>query len=187
MTAKIDATSATATVAANQGTYVGTMYATANGQTSMVSRPAAASGGNNNFLGLYNAYNRIRIYSRSMDTTSTWTYNTSAWRQADNSASNRVSFVDGLQQSMIEALYETSVTADGTHTAGVGTNLDATTGAPNFTCIGSSSTIFTMSARDFYYPQLGFHYVQAMENGGGNSAAVWQGGSNAGLYINLDM
>ena len=52
-----------------QATYVGTVYTTANGQTGMACFPTAASGGTNNILGLWNAYNRVPITAQCLDST----------------------------------------------------------------------------------------------------------------------
>ena len=67
-------TTSTFTVAVNQGLYVGSMYATANGQTAMVVLPAQVNGGTNNFLGLWNAYNRLEIVAIARDGTASWSY-----------------------------------------------------------------------------------------------------------------
>src|SRR5581483_10757883 len=57
---------ATVAVPANEATYLGPLYAAANGQTAMQGAPSAASGGSNSVLGLYNAYNRVRLWSRAL-------------------------------------------------------------------------------------------------------------------------
>jgi hypothetical protein len=85
--------------AADVALYLGSVYMTANGETSMVLKPSAASGGTANVMGLYNAYNRVRTTAYSRDSTSNWLYATASWRAADNSTSNEITFLDGLQQS----------------------------------------------------------------------------------------
>jgi hypothetical protein len=57
-------------VAAKFGFYLGSVYMTANGQTSMRLKPAATAGGTDNVLGLWNAYNRVRVTAYSRDNTS---------------------------------------------------------------------------------------------------------------------
>ncbi|MBV8666742.1 MAG: hypothetical protein JO269_09680 [Burkholderiaceae bacterium] len=167
ITAKIDATSTTVTVAANQATYVGTMYATANGQTAMQFAPTAATGGTNNMLALYNAYNRVRVDTSCQDSTTSWTYATPTWRSADNSNSNRISFVDGLQQSFVNCSYTETCTgySSGPH---IGVNLDSTSATPNFSAAmnntGAGAQFMSISTGMMSFnPQLGFHYLQAME------------------------
>lgn len=157
----------TVSVAANQGTYVGTMRATANGQTAMVFKPSATGGGNANVLGLYNAYHRVRVQAMSRDSTSNWTYATTTWRSADNNANNRISFVDGLQTSAIDALYQVGVDVTGSGAGLIGVNLDSTSAAPGI--VGQSNTSSTTNtiARESFAPQLGFHFIQAMEYSAG--------------------
>ena len=173
-----------------EATYVGSIYMTANGQTGMAFKPAAASGGTNNVLGVYNAYNRVTTISKSSDSTASWTYSTSTWRSANNSASNRVSFIDGLQQSSIRANYviETNTSVNGIEGA-TGVNLDSTSASPvdplGFT---SSANLQMLSAYGRFLPQLGLHYVQAVE--WASAATVTYTGNGVafnGLMLEIEM
>jgi hypothetical protein len=83
-------------VSANAGTYLGSVYITANGQTEMTIAPTAAGGGTNNKLGLYNAYNQVNLAAMNVDSTASWTYATGAWQSLDASVSNRITYLDGL-------------------------------------------------------------------------------------------
>lgn len=104
ITLKYDATSATLTAAANSALYVGTMRASANGQTEMsLGAPAAAVGGTNNKLYLWNAYQRVPTSATCRDSTDTWTYTTAAWREKNASTSNAVNFVSGLAEGAVRA------------------------------------------------------------------------------------
>ena len=87
--------SSTTSVTANQATYVGTFYATANGQTG-VSFGASGSGGGNPIVGIFNAFNRVPVSVYSLDSSGTYTYNVITWRARGNSTNNRISYVDGL-------------------------------------------------------------------------------------------
>jgi len=141
---KIDTTAATISVPAGQATYVGTMYATANGQTSMTMAPAAANGGAGSILGVYNAYNRVPTSGVNQDNRSNWSYASAAWRAADNSALNSVTFVDGLAQSYISALYSCQGLLSGSAAnqfLAIGVGLNSTT-----TPFGSSTTSLTVPA-----------------------------------------
>ncbi len=177
-------------ISADKATYVGSVYMTGNGQTGMSFTPAAASGGTNNFLGLYNAYNRVRTFSKSSDSTSSWTYATATWREADNSASNRITFLDGLQQSVARAKYADIMYTSGSSVEGaIGINLDSTSATPVDPCaitLGTSEQTFT--AYGNFMPQLGLHYAQAMEWASG--ATVTFAGVNIslnGLMLEIDM
>ncbi len=181
----------TTTIPAGQATYVGTMYATANGQTAFSMRPAAAAGGADSILGLWNGYNRVPVKALSMDSTANWNYQGGV-RPANNSLSNRISWVDGLQQSSIRADY--AVTSYGPSAPNnvatyVGVGLDSSSafsGAQiasftNTQAIGGASLGF-----DEEYPQLGFHFVQALEQTGANTV-TFQGNGNQILMLELDM
>jgi hypothetical protein len=123
MTFKTDTTTFTGTLSASSGTYVGTLYATANGQTGMAFKPAATGGGANNILGLYNAYNRVTVDALSRDSTASWTYATATWQALNaggtgSGLNNRISWVDGLQQSDVLAINKTPISTSATGTYG---------------------------------------------------------------------
>lgn len=68
--------------------YLGTFYTSATGQTedSLTKRL------------LYSFHNQVDRRFQRIETTTTWTYATTAWRQANASASNQVACVTGLSQ-----------------------------------------------------------------------------------------
>jgi len=178
-----------------QATYVGSVYMTANGQTGMQFKPAGASGGASPSptLGLYNAYNRVRTFSSSSDTTSEWNYATATWRAANNSNNNRISFVDGLQQSPIDTSYtcaaETSSESIG---ALIGVCLNSTSATPvNAPFTANTAEAVQLKSQENFDPQLGFNYIQAMEYSSGSTSYFY--GSPFGsvnsqaLQISLDM
>ncbi len=153
-------------LSANQGTYLGSFYGTAAGQTGMAFTPAAGTGGSNTFLALYNAYNRIVTGSRSADSTASWSYNSATWRAANASNSNRISFLDGLQQSSLTGTYFVCVgTANAT--ANTGVDLDSTSNAPKITTQTNvlSTALQTAVVTENFSPVLGLHFVQAVESG----------------------
>lgn len=183
---------ATSSISANQATYLGTIYCTANGQTGMAYKPAAAGGGTANILGLYNAYNRVPILAVSRDSTASWTYAVTTWRAANGNVANRISFVDGLQQSMIDAMQMYHSNGSST-TAGGGTNLDNTTAGPGVVGqinTSSTATLVATTVRETFAPQLGFHYLQAME-WRGTGTCNFYGANTSGqlnaLNVSLDM
>jgi len=177
-------------IAANQATYLGTFYATANGQTGMAFS-ATAAGGGANVLGLWNAYNRESVGAISMDSASSWTYNSTTWRKADNNANNSISYVDGLAQSTVEARY--SVAMDGGNAsqnqiAIVGCALNWTSGAPTWNALlgqgGSQATAGTtqgsVSADNAFLPSLGFNVINAVEATASTNTVTFYGTGDAG-------
>ena len=177
----------TTTVAASQGTYVGTTYMTANGQTGMAFKPAGASGGTNNILGVYNGYNRVMVMAASRDTaTGIAGANNSAVRSFNNSASDRISFVDGLQQSAVSATHATTAAQvlAGAY-VGIGVALDSTTVASG--TAGQHTAAFTAGvyAMDIFTPQIGFHFVQALETSQTGGTATFNPTSVVAPYQEL--
>lgn len=180
-------------VAANRATYLGTAYMTANGQTGMAFKPSAASGGSNNILGLYNAYNRVRIDAMCRDSAADYNYASTTWRSANNSASNRVSWVDGLQLSRVLAINTVTI-LNPASTVGVGyigVDLDSTSATPEiaggagFTAT-SAQVVATGTANNAFAPQLGLHYVQRMEKISTGTATFGGSGLNS-LTLSLEM
>lgn len=182
LTCNLSGGSTTVTVASGQWTYLGTFYATANGQTGMAFLPTPMAGGTNNCLCLSNAYNRVNLLSAERDSTSTWGYVANAWRLMNNNAANRISWVDGLGQSTVDASFEMDVAGSGFNytavilkdaasIAGGGGNCGAA--IPNCQVLSASASTWHMSIKNVDgQPAPGFHYLQMMEgnNGGGSFA-----------------
>ena len=182
--------SATTSVALNQATYVGSFYATAAGQTGMSYAPTAASGGNNNILALYNAYNRTMTVARSSDSTASWTYGTASWRSSNNSNSNRVSYLDGLAQSVVASKHITTISAGAAATAYATIGWDSTSSPGNGYggTYGQSNngSVLSFVAYNSAYPTLGFHYFQALELT--TATSTFYGGlTGMQLYVSLEM
>lgn len=179
------------TVSANQGTYLGTLYAVANGETTVQFKPAAASGGSATVMGLWNAYNRVPIFSRSQDSTASWSYTTGTWRSADNSTSNRITFIDGLQQSFLGCSYTAGLNMSTSATAETGCDLNSTSATPTglqgvlVTGSGSGINAGAVRGEDNFSPVLGLNYVQAMEYGSAN-IANWIGGNQMLLLLRME-
>lgn len=159
------------TVNANAGTYLGSLYATANGQTAMQFAPAPAAGGTNNFLALYNAYNRVQIYSMSQDNTATWTTTNNTWHPANaagagSGLNNRITWLDGLGQSRAVASYSMSIVVPANGAGIIGVIFDATSGNPGgITALHydqSNIDVSTVAGGNSII-SLGLHYAQAME------------------------
>jgi hypothetical protein len=184
------------TIIANQATYLGTIYATANGQTGMAFS-ASAAGGGANVLGVYNAYNRIAITAFGQDSTASWAYGTNTWRKADNSAGNSVTYVDGLAQSNVDMSY-TVLTSLVTANAelGIGVQCDWSSGSPTFTgynIAGAGGGTFNenqLFVKGACLPSMGLHVSNALEvaAGASNSFFTTTNSSNIGfLFTKLDM
>jgi hypothetical protein len=166
---------------AGRATYLGSVYMTGNGETSVTLKPAAAAGGSDNVIGIWNAYNRVSITSLNRDSNNQWTEGSSVgWEAADTSNSNRVTWVDGLQQTSVLGRYTVlPAVASGTSAvAFIGVDLDSTTATPNLVsdwALGNSAYYSTLTAEESFPPQMGVHYMQAMQNVGGSSTIYFLG------------
>lgn len=174
---------------ASNALYLGSIYMTANGQTGVSMRPSGASGGSNNIIGLFNAYNRVKAYARSIDTTSGgWSYSSTTVREADGSASNRISFLDGLGEVPIFAQYTSGVYPSSNNgLIGVGINsTTAFTDPPAY--FGSPGSYYQASPTGTAsaYPVLGFNYVQALEANSSTATISYGASENPMLVLTFE-
>ena len=167
----VNSTGVTNGPAANIGVYVGTIATDpASATVSFNPSPAAASGGPSGgaWVGLWNQYNRIVIFSAAQDNKAGWTYAVATtWRAADGSNNNRVTFVTGEAEDMPIPVYQVYVQSGGTSNQAIaGIGLDTTTspgatGAANGS--GSVGGQASVSISLPVLPLIGQHYVQALE------------------------
>lgn len=173
------------TIGASQGIYLGTFYATANGQTSVQFKPTATAGGSAPIVGLFNAYNRVTVSSNERDSTASWTYSTATWRAADGSTGNRVTFVDGLAQSFYRSWFTISVQSSGGNTVSTGMNLNSVSAPPGTYAASNVSTGVQNTNLESWAPALGLNYVQAMEFVNSGTATLNVAPMN--LMVQVDM
>jgi len=157
-------------VSADQATYLGTIYTTGAGQTGVNLQPTAAAGGANNFLALWNAYNRVSAKATNAESTSTWNFSAVAgtWETLDVSNSNRISFIDGLGQSPVDATLGLAVVlpSSGGVECRTGINQDSTSATPANWGEGATSVTgnqITQTVAQNFFPAIGLHYYQAMQ------------------------
>lgn len=122
---KVDATmrygASTVSVTARKGTYVGSLYV--DGSAGQVS--CLPTYGQSRKWGIWNAYNRQKITLQVGDATSSWTYTTSAWRQARATAANVMTAFVGLPEETFKSFHKQNVYATGTgggYAIGIGVN-----------------------------------------------------------------
>lgn len=189
MTLRINNTT-TISVAANEATYVGTTRTGSAGQISFTYGSVAAGGGTAN-LYVWNAYNQVPITTVVTDGTSSWTYSTATIRASNNSASNRVNFLQGLAQGGIEASLNQLVRIPAVvgAFARIGmalnstTTLDRTGQSTNNTTTGVADN--PASARMAYPPQLGPNYISSNEIGDGTNTATFFGQTSGSTTFHM--
>jgi hypothetical protein len=151
----------------NQATLLGSYYTTGSAQTGIAFKPAGASGGSNNIIGLSNAYNRIPMTALNRETAASFTIASTTFATENASNADRITWVDTLQQSPVTAR-AMLVGGDATigDCAAMGVVLDATSGTPNVVSqkCSSTSTIANeygpINVIESFYPQMGLHFVQ---------------------------
>lgn len=153
--------------AAQRGTYVGTVRSDASSTIDWELGGNAANG-DPIFLYVWNAYNRVDVIAACGDTTDNWTYGTASWRNANNSASNRASFVRGLNEDAVLGFYNGLCNPGATEDFAFGCELDGagkgTTNSRTYSPVGTGAGIIA-AGTSFYagIPGLGYHFLQASE------------------------
>jgi hypothetical protein len=163
--------------AAKRGTYVGTVRSNASSQL------------NDSFLlrNVWNAYNRLPRPMRRLESTASWTYSTTTIRQANNSTSNQLEFVRGLNEDAVFC----EIRAQGSNSTGTIRNcaiyvgLDSTAaqatnsiqGTMNMDAVAREATASYMG-----FPGLGYHYLAWLELGGGTDTQTWTSNGQNGMH-----
>jgi len=170
----VNATAISNGPAANHGTYVGTVMTDGAAQVNFTLGSAAAGGGAAE-LGVWNMYNRASIRAMVQDSTSTWTYSGTAYRPANNSNNNRVTWVVGINEDIAEIRYSVLGQASapepvlGISLAYAGIGIDTTsalTGISTAAAISSSTAINLIGLAQGAWSGLtgvGKHFAQAIE------------------------
>jgi hypothetical protein len=178
----------TLTVAANQGTYLGSFYTNSGPGQVDFNFGGSAVGGGAASLGVWNAYNQTPVAVLVQDSTASWSYNGATYRNADASAGNSVTFMMGLPRSSAFARYQvapSSSSGGALTTIGIGINGAAPSGIVGVADVGTAFPVSTVAEIEFM-PPLGQTTIQAQENAGGNTM-TYRGAGQEGLSVRLMM
>ena len=174
--------------AASRGTYVGTTRSNASSQLDWIFGATAANGTAARF-GVWNANNRVRVGTTIADSTDSWTYTTASWRAANNSATMRASFITGLTEDNIQAIYSMQATGTGGVNAAIGLGLDSTTAFSGTTGIAGGSTFNGNLVAIYNNMHGGWHFISAIEYASGATATfygdVGLAYEQTGLHVSL--
>jgi DNA-binding beta-propeller fold protein YncE len=186
-------------IPAGEATYVGSVYIpTTAGETAVQFYPTAATGGTDNVVGIWNAYNRIRMESVCSDSRTGWPNNSATVVPLDYSAGggtnlkNSVSYLDGLAQTFARGKVQTIA-----YSNAAATNCQIGV-AQNSTTTYSKSSVFinavtspagfgatTFNVEDNYPPTLGLNYIQGLESSPNAPTTVtfaFNGGETSVVY-----
>jgi hypothetical protein len=183
--------------AAQRGTYVGTTRSNAAAQLEWIPGSAAAGGGAA-WLGVWNMYNRVAVETAVTDIAGSWTTGTSTSTEPFHASgpggglNNRISFVTGLAEDGVGvkmAVYAIVAAASASY-GGFGFALDRTTSydrAASLGGVGTFGNAGTTSCAEAYGPQIGFHFVQALQSSDGSHTTTLFGGANSSFAVSLRM
>lgn len=124
---------------------------------------------------LWNNYNRRERKLKAIESATSWSYTTLAFRAYNNSVANRVNFVRGLNEDPVNMRMAGlhAVTGAASGTCGVGIGLDRTTvsHADIMAASNSTNTILTVATAEYKgLPGEGFHFLQMEELSTGAAA-----------------
>lgn len=134
---------------------------------------------------VYNYANRVKRLMNAYDSTSTWTYSTATYRQANNNSANQIECVIGVAEDSVSANLVASV-ANSTatsRTVSVGIGLDSTTAAADralgFGTVGTGDN----GCYAFFEAVIpaGRHYLAWLEQGNASDTQTWRGTTYRGL------
>jgi hypothetical protein len=172
--------------AASRGTYVGTTRSNASSQLDwQYATTGSGVPGLPGIFSVWNMYNRVAVSSMYVDGTANWS-STNTTRMQNGSANARFSFVSGLAEegpNVCNTLGFVQGGANGNN--GVALDQTSTINSPWAASFPAASGLFCNTSPWFVLPQLGYHFLQAMEAAG--SGGVFYGSSYSGFQFNMRM
>jgi hypothetical protein len=146
--------------------YLGSFYCHTNGQTASSLTNTGATTGRY----IFNYYNRVLLRMQRFESTASWAYNTSAYRQANGSTVNQLNFFVGVVEDAV-VCSQTGITNINAANAGAGIaiGLNSTTSPLNGSVAFLNSQIINYasygSSTVNATPNLGLNYLSWMEYG----------------------
>lgn len=147
--------------------YMGTIYAVGTNITEF----------STNRMFIWNYYHRHPITLYTYDSTDSWNYTTATWRSANNSAANRIEFVIGIREDIIEAQTMVMALSTSAKTIASGIGVDSTS--------VNSALLFgtNMSVNQYHqvesfwkgFTNIGYHFLQWLEYSGTGGTTTWYG------------
>lgn len=132
---------------------------------------------------VYNYYNRVKRRMVAKDTTNSWAYTTTSYREINGGSTygtSRVGFMVGYAEDIIDAraVHASSVSSGGgVTTCGIG--LDGTTNAADNNNANTSTNTSALAANYSASVAVGFHYLAMLELGAANATFYGDAGGTA--------
>jgi hypothetical protein len=156
-------------ITANQATYLGTFVTDTSAGLTSWTYGASASGGTAASFGLWNAYNREPVRTTVVDSGASYTLPTATGiRAARASTLNRVTWVSGQTISGATGSYTQDTNCSLSIIPEFGLALDSTAALnivkSHIALSSGGCTSFAHTVSGMVQPQIGLHFIQAMEN-----------------------
>ncbi len=131
---------------------------------------------------VWNYSNRAARKMQRLTSSSSWTYATNTWRQADGSSDNQVEFVIGVSEDEVVASLMAMSAQTGTLRRASAIGLDSTTAPAADSTVGSNENTRTSTGGAQYngYPGIGYHRLTWLERSEAAGTSTWYG-DNSGL------
>lgn len=158
----------TYSVAANQGTYLGSIYVNSTaGQLNCY-----VSYGQSRTWDVWNVYNRRKIMLLAGDSTANWSYSTNTCRASNGSSANSATVFCGLSEEWLESKFTQKInfaSATPSYQIGIGFNsTSAFSGTiSNVGGAGSTANVTTSTSTFELAPFLGINVLTCLEQGQG--------------------
>lgn len=158
--------SSTYTVAANQGTYLGSIFI--DGSAGQVT--CRVTYGQSRKWGVWNAYNRVPVTLQVGDSTASWTYSTNTVRASNGNSANSGTLFAGLAEEITTARFMQNVSANSAgFVANIGIGFNVTNAFSSFVgkmYMPSSATSGLQTAYSEYIavPSIGINSINCLEN-----------------------
>lgn len=116
---------------------------------------------------VWNYYNRVRKNLYFIESTNSWTYATNTWRSLNNVTTNRVEFIVGVAEELVNMSLRISASASGAVNGVVGWGLDSTSSPTGLFPSMTTTSLSVLHAEYKEVVAVGYHYLQALENAQG--------------------
>lgn len=152
---------------AKAGRYLGTLRTTSTTTTESSAGGTTTQAGGKRFV--WNANNRVLRHLAVFDSTDSWSYAISAFRQANGASGNKVEFVLGLNDDFVQAhaVHSVSVPANGEFSTGIGLDSSTVNSArtlwPAYNGNGQSVQLGLL-AEYIGFVGIGYHDLRWLEN-----------------------
>ncbi len=144
-------------IAAKQGLYLGTIRTTGTAGQLEDSYGNASQAGGHRYI--WNYYNRVERNIGVIDTTDSWVYSTATWRQAQAAAGNKVEYVCGVSEDLVQARVRCYIAPTAGNQA-IAVGIDVTNSPTEPMEANIIGPLYSFCEA---YPGIGYHYLAWLE------------------------